>query len=142
MEILTNNIQSEVTLVSNADGRLELFAINKDGSMYQAWQTKVNGGTKWESKTIAGPFDGNVFATTNQNGGLVISVLKKNGDLFISEQAAPNFAPWKSITISGPFQKNAMMKQNKDGHLDLFAIKKNGDLFQAWQSSPNGKWIV
>jgi hypothetical protein len=78
-----------IQIAENADGRLELFALGGDSSIYHIWMTAVNNGwmTQWSNFTVAVQ----IFEVAlDEKGRLVVAYLSADGRINLLVQSAPN----------------------------------------------------
>jgi hypothetical protein len=86
----------------NSDGRLEVFNIRTDGSVWDIWQTAVNNG--WSALT---GFGGNVkqlVAGVNLDGRLEIFGIGSDNAVWHNYQTAPHAGPWSGWQSMGGVQ--------------------------------------
>jgi hypothetical protein len=88
-------------VVSNQDGRLEVFGIGTDNSLYHIWQTAPNNGwSGWGSLGVPGPgTDFLLGIANNQDGRIEIFAVGTDGNLWHIWQTAPNngWSGWGSL---------------------------------------------
>lgn len=125
-------------VATNADGRLEVFALTTDGSLLHRWQVKPSGGwSNWETLgTGYKTFD----VATNADGRLEIFAIGNDGALYQRWQSVANGA-WNStwLKTSGAF-KSVDVIQNLDGRLQAFLINSDGSITTRAQVVANGTW--
>jgi hypothetical protein len=137
----------------NLDGRLEVFAVSTDGSLWQIWQSTTNNGwSHWESRgkpTVEGieltsPAAGKSLAVgRHQDGRLEVAVIASR-ELWCIGQTAPNngWSEWQRL--GQPHGSGGLvsldMAQNLDGRLQVFALGFVGGLASMPQNAPNGDW--
>ena len=137
-------------VAQSADGRLEVFAVGRDGALWHIWQTSVNGG--WSSWASHGAPPGTQVGglrqaaiAPNSQGRLELFVLGEDKALWHIWQVAPNggWSNWAShgtppgttFTFSGP-----AMAASADGRLELFICGDDNALWHIWQVAPSGGW--
>jgi hypothetical protein len=133
-----------IVVASNADGRMELFAIASPSGVTHAWQLAPNSG--WSSQASLGSPTG-VFVSSpavgrNADGRLAVFVSGDDGVIWQIAQTAANngWSGWSSLgkpatdSLRGP-----VLGVNADGRLEVFASGSQG-IWHAWQSSPGGTW--
>ena len=128
--------QGKPTVTTNADGRLEMFAIAQDGTVNDAWQLAPNG--DWSGWA---PFSGltgvtDVVASRGSDGFLVLTALTGSGGVWLDTQRAVGWSGWSKIGsgIAG----SLTMGRNQDGRLEVYGLDAAGSLWHSWQSG--GGW--
>lgn len=121
---------------TNADGRLEVFAMDALGGLVHAWQVTAGGAwSEWESLGLvasAAP-----VVARNGDGRLEIVAVDAGGWLVHRWQViGQGWSPWRSFGIAAT--GTAAVGTNVDGRLELFARRPDGRLVHGWQSPPHG----
>jgi photosystem II stability/assembly factor-like uncharacterized protein len=134
-----------VRLVTNADGRLEVFAITTLGRLEHIWQTAPNGSwSAWDD--LGAPASVSLFAAAvgrNADGRLEAFALGSDGALWHISQTATRgaWSGWTSLASpAGVNLAQPNVGQNADGRLEVFAIGNFGTLWHIWQLAPAGGW--
>lgn len=134
----------------NADGRVEVFIIGSDTSLWHIWQLgEGSGWGKWTS--LGTPPDVNNLATNcsvrkNDDGRMEVFVTSygPTNALWHIWQLTPGggWSAWTSLGAppSLQIQSAPAVRKNKDGHLEAFATDTNGALWHIWQVVPEGNW--
>jgi photosystem II stability/assembly factor-like uncharacterized protein len=132
-------------VVTNADGRLEVFAVGTGpGQLEHIWQTSPGGGwSGWDVLgTLPGGFPVQLTAGVNADGRLELFNVGTGG-LWHNWQTAPGagWAGWSGLgtpagvsTLSG-----VAVGRNADGRLEVFTTGQNA-LWHIYQTTPNGGW--
>ena len=126
--------------IRNSDGRLEVFVLGGDQSLYHIWENSPGGGwSSWGSlagTNLAGP----VLAAANADGRLQVFICGSDLRIYSRAQHVPNgdWDPW--FSIGGDNVKGFAVSQNSDGRLEIVAVFADGGLYDTWQVSPNGAW--
>ena len=133
-----------IVVASNADGRLELFAIGSPGGVVHAWQLAPNSGWSAQASlgspgvvTVSSPAVGR-----NADGRLAVFVSGSDGAIWQIAQSAANngWGSWSSIGKPGSDSlRSPAVGINADGRLDVFAAGASG-VWHAWQTSAGGSW--
>jgi hypothetical protein len=142
----------------NQDGRLEVFAISTDNTLWHRYQGEPNG--PWVGWGSMGRPPGglNLFSLTvgqYQDGRLVVFALDvENHALWYRQQQEPN-GPWTNWMNLGKPPGSVDLYtlaagRNKDGRLEIFSgggTRGGGEfeftnvaLWHRWQKHPNGPW--
>ena len=132
-------------VISNADGRLEVFAVKtSERTLYHIWQTSP-GSSRWsEWHSLGGliiPHE-HVRLARNADGRLEVFVIGDNTSLYNIRQTSPS-GSWGSWNYRNgtQLQRNSLaVSQNADGRLEVFVIGGDGALYRQWQTSPGGSW--
>jgi len=134
---------------TNADGRVELFAVGSDGFMYHQWQT-VPGSAPWSGWT---QLSGNTFVSgsgvaRNADGRLeVFGVSSADHGMWHTWQVTAGGA-WNQTSsgeswwypLGGTFTAGVGAARNQDGRLEVFGIGGGGAMYHTWQTTAGGGW--
>ncbi len=129
---------SDVTVASNADGRLEVFVRGSDNAMWHKYQLSPNGGwSNWYS--LGGSFTDKPAAYRNADGRMQVFARGTDGNLGTaycqSNGVWTNFYGM-GIAISG----SPAVSVNLDGRMELFVRGTNNQIYHSYQLSPNSSW--
>jgi hypothetical protein len=136
----------------NKDGRLEVFVVGTNSSVYHAYQ-KVPGtsaATNWSAFSIIS--SSRVSETAKlavgkwANGALELFVIGTDGVLYDNYQAtAGNSTSWSGfLTLGGSWDQSAdvSVASENDGLLDVFVVDGQGGIYNAYQSAINSTdWV-
>jgi hypothetical protein len=144
-------------LATNADGRLEIFAIGStadgsNGRLWHCWQ--LAGGTStwstWSafSQPPGGVSIGTPVVVSNADGRLEVFVAtsKAGGSdagLWHTWQLAPNgsWSEWTPLaTTPVAVASNPAVAKNKDGRFEIFVTDAHANLWHSWQLAPGKIW--
>jgi hypothetical protein len=134
---------------TNADGRLELFALGDDGAVWHHWQRAPNSG--WAEPWVSrGRPEGvellDLIVDQNADGRLEIFAVGDDGAVWQHYQTAPSngwLAPGTWISRGHPpgiALESLSIGCNLDSRLEIFAAGEDGAVWHQWQSVPNGGW--
>jgi photosystem II stability/assembly factor-like uncharacterized protein len=129
---------------TNADGRLEVFAVSTGpGELEHIWQNTPGGGwSSWSSLgTLPGGFPVQLTIGRNADGRLELFNVG-GGGLWHNWQTTPGagWAGWSSLgQPSGVNLTRVAVASNADGRLEVFATGDNA-LWHIWQTAPNDDW--
>ena len=126
---------SQITVGSNADGRLELFGIGSNGAVYHDWQVVPNGG--WSGWYGLGGWASQITVGSNADGRLELFGIGSNGAVYHDWQVVPN-GGWSGWYGLGGWASQITVGSNADGQLDLFGIGSDHALYHQWQDKPGG----
>jgi hypothetical protein len=71
-------VEQSITVATNADGALELFALGGNANVWHCWQPKAaQSWSRWED--LGGPHAGRPAATANADGRLEVFALGRDG---------------------------------------------------------------
>jgi hypothetical protein len=126
---------------SNADGRLEVFVIGNDNSIWHRWQVAPNSG--WSAWSQLVSFQGEealsgVLASSREtNGCLAVFAYTVNGVIFYMDQSAPDNG-WGQFTELMPMELSfasppAASSCNQPPQLQLFVIGDDSALWTTQQ---------
>lgn len=145
--LFTDQIMGDLTVIPDADGRLEAFARGYDDqngvlTVLHAYQRPhVNG---WAFGELGGTPQDDPTAVLNTSGQQEVFVLGPSGSVEHIWQTKPSngWAPgWKSLGGDDPVGTPAV-GVNPDGRLDVFTRQEGGTLQHRWQTNPapDGRW--
>jgi hypothetical protein len=134
-----------IVVASNADGRLELYAIASPDGVTHAWQLVPNGG--WSSQAFfgspGGVSVGSPAVGSNADGRLQVFVSGSDGAVWQIAQTAANngWGSWSSLgkPATDSLAGGPVIGTNADGRLEVFATGSQG-VWHAWQTSAGGSW--
>ncbi len=146
----TATIKLSPTVAQNTDGRLEVFTVGTDGTLWHIWQTIPDKlWSNWDPLTK--PPHTNVLVVPgvgkNADGRLEVFTIGSDGALWHIWQTAPGHGPWFNWFSSGQpaasianAQFPPSVAQNTDGRLEVFTVGSDGALWHIYQEAPNGTW--
>jgi dienelactone hydrolase len=128
-------------VVSNADGRLEVFSVAADHSLQHTWQRSPGG--PWGGWFGLGGVSlvGQVQLATNGDGRLEVFGVGSDKQLWHQWQvcAGCDWSGWSSL--GGQWQTDRFtVAANGDGRLELFAVGVDATLQHNWQPAPSAGW--
>jgi hypothetical protein len=129
---------SSVTIGTNQDGRLELFAIGLDGLIYHNWQV-YGGWSGWEA--LGGRFAGRLTVANNADGRLEVFGISVSGRLTHAWQTVPN-GGWSGFKEEGGIwspDAGVAVALGGSGRLEA-VVMGNDQAWVFWQTTPNGSW--
>ena len=129
----------------NADGRLEVVAVNTIGQLVHIWQLTPGGA--WGPWDVLGTPPGGIglsLAIVGQNadGRLEVFADGSDGGVWHIWQTVPNggWSSWDTLGKAGGLATRVgCVGRNADGRLELFAQQANA-IWHIWQTAPNGGW--
>ncbi|WP_407835182.1 hypothetical protein ACE1OC_00240 [Streptomyces sp. DSM 116496] len=138
-----SGLRGGVAAVSNADGRLEVFAVGGDGQLYHKWQQTPGADwvDAWES--LGGENLVGVAAGRNNDGRLEVFATASNGRIYDRWQLTAGggwSAGWGDLGGNGTSSALAVGR-NDDGRLEVFTVGGDGQLYHKWQQTPGADWI-
>jgi|GEM_PF-1446831 len=138
------------TVGRNADGRMQLFAMDNSGRVLTAWQTTVITSVvgAWSSWNPLGPSwlttNGPIATYANQDGRMQVFTIGRDSQLYTACQTKVNggWLGWNSMggTWGINYPTNVSVYKNKDGRLQVFLLGGDGAMWTKWQTSINGGW--
>jgi surface antigen len=130
---------SPIALARNADGRLEVFAVEASGASMHAWQISAGGAwTGWA------PFGGtftSIAAEANADGRLESFATTADGTLFHRAQITAG-SPWTAWEPMEGKLASVALARSYDGKLQLFGADTSRAVFAKAQLSFGGPWSV
>jgi len=133
-------------LAGNADGRLEVFAVREDLTVWHRKQRLEGGWSDWA--TLNRPGEGTLGPLAigaNADGRLELFATDIEGAVWHCWQREPgrDWSRWRSLeTPDGHAVRSGLAAaQNQDGRLELFAGGlDSGEVWHRWQREPGGDW--
>src|SRR2546430_722900 len=133
------------SVARNADGRLEVFALDSSGTLWHIQQTSP--GMNWNSWASPGVAPNinvlpDLVVQGNADGRMEIFALDSAVALWHIWQTSPGDG-WFHWFSSGRPQVTLDwldVIQNADGRLEVFALAEGRSLWHIWQTAPNGTW--
>ena len=127
----------------NTDGRLEVFRISSNTSLYHIWQLSAGGAWgNWTSRGGSQLQRNSLTVGQNTDGRLEVFVIGGDGAMYSQWQTSAGGA-WSNWTSRGgsQLQRNSLtVTKNADGRLEVFVIGGDGALYHIWQTSAGGAW--
>ncbi|MEW6496460.1 MAG: hypothetical protein AB1589_28640 [Cyanobacteriota bacterium] len=122
------------SLVTNQDGRPEMFVIGKDRAIWHKWTDSTGTWGSWNS--MGGQWK-QLAVAANQDGRLTVFAIGMDEAVWRCSQATPNgvFGGWSSL--KGQWKQFAVAA-NQDGRLTVFAIGMDEAVWRCSQATPNG----
>ncbi len=135
------------SVARNADGRLEVFALDSVGALWHTWQTSPGDGWfHWPplGRPLGGASKG-LAVTQNADRRLEVFTIGNDGAVWHIWQVAANssWSRWASLghpPIGAPLG-GPVVGTNADGRLEVFAVVSQEALWHIWQTSPGDGWF-
>ena len=128
-------VGSGLAVGTNADGRLELFAITVAGNAAHIWQEPGGGWSGWES--LGGSFAGDPAVAANADGRFELFVRGSDDELVHAWQLPDGgWSSWESL--GGRPAGGPTIGVNADGSPEIFVRWDDGALYHAWRQG--GEW--
>ena len=124
------------SLVANADGRLEVFAVGWDGRVYHAWQLANASWTGWSA--LPGLTTAHAVTAARGSNGLVVAARSADGSVWVDAQSGSTWSPW--VHTGGSLTGGLSAVTNRDGRVEVFGIATSGVVEHQWQKTPGGAW--
>ena len=129
------DLNSDPAATRNDDGRLEVFAVFKNGVMHKLYQDFVNVWSIMGFVAMPAPmlFVGNPSAHADQKGRLVVAARGKDNAIWFCHQKVVNgpYYPW--TTLGGSLASDPVLACDKDGRLEVFALGTDNRMRHCWQ---------
>jgi hypothetical protein len=128
---------TKMKVATNADGRLEVFAMGGVGYLYHRWQSAPSSTTfsGWSNLGNAGSVDDDVVR--NQDGRLEVAILCNDGVVFRRSQVVANggWGDLSSMPLSGHgnILKSIALSREGGGNLVLLARDQYDELYSSRQ---------
>jgi hypothetical protein len=125
---------ADLSVVSNTDGRLELFYVGTDSAIYHNWQNTPGGA--WHGQAPLGGSAKQLTAVANADGRLEVFYVGTNDYIFHNYQSTPGGA-WHGEAAMGGGAKQIVAAVNQNGATEIFYIGTDDRLYHRWFS---GGW--
>lgn len=140
-----------IAIITNADGRLEVFALGNMGLGNELLHKHQNmpGDSNWSGWDRVGTIKGwsprrRPAVALNPDGTLEAFMIANDNTLYHTwqtKQSFPAFQDWVSFgTTQWPLTSNPALGRNLDGRLNLFLTAFNGVTYHQWQISNVDSW--
>ena len=128
---------SYLSSATNADGRIEVFAVGTDNKIYSDTQSSPNTDT-WAGWNTIPAGAKSVTATTESDGRIAIFYVGGDNALYYRTQSSVNTESWSAehriqSGLGGPVAAT----RNADGRIALIAVGTNNKIEVEMQSAPN-----
>jgi len=136
---LAGGIKNDPVVMSNKDGRLEMFFQKKDDTLYHVYQQQNR---EWSRPISMGLKASSFEVAVNQDGRLeVFAINKSTHKLWHIWQVVPsgNWSNWEQLGNS-PELSCFVMTSNSDGRLQVFGVTGSYYLWTTQQHVVNGSW--
>jgi hypothetical protein len=131
--------KAHLATATNADGRLEVFALGRDdGSPWHNWQQTGGGWSGWGS---LGGSASSIAVGQDDDGRLEVFAIGSDQAVWHKSQLTPNGPSWSGWGSLGGWVSQIAVGRNGDGRLEVFAVgESDRALWHNYQVVPNGGW--
>ncbi|MBB5872784.1 subtilisin family serine protease [Allocatelliglobosispora scoriae] len=137
-------VGESASLAPRSDGRLELFGVNRTGSMFHREQAAPSSSTwsSWSQSVSKGWLS--VGAEPNGDGRLALLGVTPTGELWLREEMTANsntFSIWSKLSPPAgavPLGR-VVMAHNLSNRLQIFTTNQQGQVFQRAQLGPGSR---
>jgi hypothetical protein len=146
-QLYTNDDQlKSLVAARNADGRLEVFGVNRFQRMWHTWQTTPNGvwTGRWHQLYTDNDHSVSLAVANNADGRLEVFGINRNQHIWHTWQIAPGgiwTGAWHQLYRNSDQLTSLAVANNADGRLEVFGINSRHHVWHTWQTTPNGGWI-
>jgi hypothetical protein len=135
---------THLEVTTNADGRLELFGLDRRGVLWHAWQDGARGGPWIGWVKIAGDYLRDLAVARNADGRIEVfgpTLGTVDPRFQHAVQHGPN-GGWDRLYALGQATglRRCVAGTSQDGRLEVFAIDANPGLWHCWQGGLGGDW--
>jgi len=130
------------------DGRVEVFVVDANGTMWNIHQTAVNGPwSGWNSfNSAGGGLDDRPALARSADGRLELFCRGKDNALWHQWQtqvsAVDAWSGWVSEETGGvAFSDHPAVVTSADGRLELFITGQDGNIWHKWQTAASNGWV-
>jgi hypothetical protein len=144
------SLNSAPAVAVSADGRLEVFIVGEEATLWHIGQSEPNDG--WSDWFSHGTPSGVLFGSDSTpaiapsaDGRLELFTVGNDGALWHMSQVSPGagWSDWQchDAPPGVKFQRlRPAVASGPDGRLELFIVGDGEDLWHMWQTAPNGGW--
>jgi hypothetical protein len=125
----------QIKAARDADGRVEVFAIGSDNSVWHMTQSLTGAWSGWQA---LGGWARQIDVGTNADGHLEVFAIGADYAMWHTWQAAPNSAVWTGWYSFGGYVKQIAVGRDLDRRLEVFAINANNGVSNIWQLTGGG----
>ena len=138
---------------SNANGRLEVFVIGMDNTIWHNWQTTYNGGPsrkEWSGWSMLGVPENrgiSLDVRRNDNRRLEAFLISMDNTIWHNWQTTPGggtsrkeWSGWSMLGVPENKGISLAVGTNADGRLEVFLIGTAYNIYHNWQTTPGGPW--
>jgi hypothetical protein len=122
-------VQADPVAITNADGRLEVFAVCVDQTLCHTWETAPGGPwtlSGWN--TLGGRIEGVPAVAVNQDGTLEVFVRANSTAIYHQWQSSAGGSwPGSWSLIAGTLFSDPVVGTNQDGTLEILALAGSDD---------------
>ena len=142
--------RSNPSVAINVDGRLEVFVVGTNGTLWHNWQTNAGTGSWQASWGNLGSYRGGPWPTlnpasaTDYNGNINVVMRGTTKEIYVDAQGN-GWSGWSAIDPTFTALGDPAIATNADGRLEVFAIGGGTDdsLWHDWQTTPGtGSWLT
>ncbi len=138
---LGGSVLSGIAVLNGVDGRIEVFAINKENQSLEFVEQQVPNGRDWsEWRSLGGKLEPPLAVGHNANGSL--EVFARDADthqikyIWQTNWYEQGWSPWSGLHVT--IGNDLLVERNSDGRLELFAIEAgNSTVGHCWQRYAN-----
>jgi PASTA domain len=143
------NLAGPVTAARSGDGRIEVFAIDTDGSVWNVRQTAPYGAySGWNAYGNPGVgLEDRPALARSADGRLELFVRGQDSLLYHQWETAVgtfSWSGWNSFDAASTpdkrFPDHPVVAPGADGRLELFLTGGDGNMYHAWQTSASNGW--
>lgn len=130
---------------TNADGRLEVFGVGTDETVWHTWEEKPNGKWigAWSRLHTANDKLRKLAIARNHDGRLEVFGVAPDDRVWHTWQVIPNNGwndTWVELYSSADRLRTIATGQNQDGRLEVFGVAPNNTIWHTWQTDTSGSW--
>jgi hypothetical protein len=136
----------DITAAQQNDGRVQLWALTADNTLYSNYQTAPGGNWSGWTPNWAGAPKLKTIGAAQQGGprGAQIWGVDLNGQLRSAYQTTPGgaWSGWSGVW-NGASPQNAIditAAQQNDGRVQLWVLTADNTLYSNYQTAPGGNW--
>jgi hypothetical protein len=139
---------STPAVAAGADGRLELFVVGNDETLWHMWQTAPNGGwSGWRSHHAPPGMKLQRLRPavgSSADGRLELFAVSEDAALWHLRQTAPNDGRSQWFSHGAPpvagLAGSPAVAPGAGGYMQLFVVGTDGALWQLSQTTPDSEW--
>ncbi|NOJ50451.1 trypsin-like peptidase domain-containing protein [Bradyrhizobium archetypum] len=129
----------------NGDGRLEVFGVAPDNTIWNTWQVAPSNGWNgsWNMLYSSGDQLRDLRVARNLDGRLEVFGVAPDDTIWHTWQVAPSNGwngSWEILYSSSDRLRSLEVGQNADGRLEVFGVAPDNTIWNTWQVAPSNGW--
>jgi hypothetical protein len=129
----------QISVASNSDGRLEVFAIGYGYDLWHIWQVAPNSG--WSSWDGLGGYEWQISVANNTDGRLEVFAIGGQFDLYHLWETRPGVSDdWSGWLGLGGWTRQLAVGTDFAGHFEVLGIGSDNNIYHITQTQADAFW--